>query len=39
MKYGRNSGVLVVCIKNIIEVYVEKIITKMEEIIWIGMKD
>jgi hypothetical protein len=30
---------LVVYIKNIIEVYVEEIITNMEEIIWIGMKD
>ena len=39
MKYGRNREGLVVYVGNIIEAYVQEIITEMDEIIWIGMKD
>ena len=38
-RYQKNPGGLVACVKNIIDQYEEGIVTEMEEIIWIGIKD
>ena len=37
--HGKNPGGLVACVKNIIDHYVGGIVTEMEGIIWIGIKD
>ena len=38
-RYQKIPGGMVACVKNIIDQYVGGIVTEMEEIIWIGIKD